>query len=247
MQKGGRSPSFFNAHFLNQISHICNERKYFQKNLRKEKSSINYSFLIMKNEFVLQGFIVFENLAETRGNIMIKPGGFQDTVDAPMVLLTGNVFQQYKDGQFRKGLYVKATIKIQSYVNDVRNEDGSTGKRYHQESFVQTLERVDPIPGDFDELSRFPNPINRGVLEGELVNIYRLSGNIVRMTILTIIDDRRSYVTCYRNMPNAQRVVDKLRVGDQLHLECYLTNQQKEHDGKIVHYQDVMIDRITIM
>lgn len=26
MQKGGRSPSFFNAHFLNQISHICNER-----------------------------------------------------------------------------------------------------------------------------------------------------------------------------------------------------------------------------
>ena len=98
-------------------------------NLRKEKSSISYSFLIMKNEFVLQGFIVFENLAETRGNIMIKPGGFQDTVDAPMVLLTGNVFQQYKDGQFRKGLYVKATIKIQSYVNDVRNEDGSTGKR----------------------------------------------------------------------------------------------------------------------
>lgn len=158
-----------------------------------------------------------------------------------MVLLTGDVFQQYKDEQFRKGLYVKATIKIQSYVNDVKNEDGSTGKRYHQESFVQTLERVAPIPGDFDELSRFPRPINRGVLEGELVNIYRLSGNIVRMTILTITDERRSYVTCYRNMPNAQRVVDKLRVGDQLHLECYLTNQQKEHDGKIVHYQDVMI------
>lgn len=59
-----------------------------------------------------------------------------------MVLLTGDVFQQYKDEQFRKGLYVKATIKIQSYVNDVRNEDGSTGKRYHQESFVQTLEKV---------------------------------------------------------------------------------------------------------
>ena len=46
-------------------------------NLRKEKSSISYSFLIMKNEFVLQGFIVFENLAETRGNIMIKPEAFR--------------------------------------------------------------------------------------------------------------------------------------------------------------------------
>ena len=61
------------------------------------------------------------------------------------------------------------------------------------------------------------------------------------MTILTITDERRSYVTCYRNMPNAQRVVDKLRVGDQVPLECDLTNQQKEHDGKRVHYQDVMI------
>ena len=78
----------------------------------------------MKNEFVLQGFIVFENLTETRGSIMIKPGGFQDTVDAPMVLLTGDVFQQYKDEQFRKGLYVKATIKIQSYVNDVKMKMG---------------------------------------------------------------------------------------------------------------------------
>jgi len=35
MQKGGQSPSFFNAHFLNQISHICNERKYFQNKFKK--------------------------------------------------------------------------------------------------------------------------------------------------------------------------------------------------------------------
>lgn len=201
----------------------------------------------MRNEFTLQGFIVFENLTDRRGSIMIKPGNFQESVDAPMLLLTGNVLNQYKDEKFRKGQYVKATIKIQSYVNDVQNADGSIGKRYHQEAFVQKLEKVDPIPGDFDELTEYPTPVNEGVLEGELINIFRLSANMLRMTILVTTDNRPSYVACYRNLPNTQRVMDKLRVGDQLHLECHLTNQEKEHNGQMTHYQDVMIDRISIM
>lgn len=203
----------------------------------------------MRNEFTLQGFIVYESLSDRRGSIMVKPGREQDTVEAPMLILIGDALHKYQEEGFHTGQYVKVTAKIQSYVHNVRNRDGSYSdeKRYHQEAYVQDIVIVDPIPGDFDELSRVPDPMNQGIIEGELLNLYRLSPGIIRMTILTITDNRRSYITCYRNQPNAQRVMDKLRVGDQLHLECYLTNQQKEHNGVMEHYQDVMIDRISIL
>lgn len=203
----------------------------------------------MRNEFTLQGFIVYDSLSDRRGSIMIKPGGYQDTVEAPMLILIRDMLHKYQEKGFHTGQFVKVTAKIQSYVHNVKNRDGSYSneKRYHQEAYVQDIVALDPVPGDFDEPSRFPEPMNRGILEGELLNIYRLSPTIIRMTVLTITDDRRSYVTCYRNQPNAQRVMDKLRVGDQLHLKCYLTNQQKEHNGVMEHYQDVMIDRISIV
>lgn len=199
----------------------------------------------MKNDFKLRGFVVHENVNEKRAFLLVRPGYWSRKIDSVMVLLFGDVLESMKEQNIEKYSYVEIAYNVQSRKTEVL-DNGSRSVRYSQIPIAESIKKVEQTPlGDFDEPGGYP--LNEGVLEGELINIYRLAENVLRITIKTIKNDRISFVQCYRVKSNTQNILDRLKKGQIVHAECIVRNKKREKDGDIQYHQDVEIQRITIL
>lgn len=193
-----------------------------------------------RNDVILQGYVVFCKELLNSTVLMIKTGyHYEDATktNAPRVLLNGERLEQMKAQGIRVGSYVKIKANVQSTRKTL--EDGT--HQYSQIPFVEEIELIDRLPGDFGRPGRYPDPINECILDGEITNIHQLAENVLRITVRTIKNGHLSYVQCYRTKPGTEKVLEKLSVGDRVHMECFIKSKKKNRNGQLIPYHDVTV------
>lgn len=195
----------------------------------------------MENKFIMRGYIVHDDTTEKRSYILVKPGDIKDkNVESALLVLTTDSLKRKMDLKLKPGDYIEAIFNVQS--RRYLDEEGK--KQYTQSLMVDSIRISKKVDGDFGRKERYPAAKNEGIVEGELLDFYKISQKCLRLSIQTMKNGRPSIVQCYRIKPRAKELLKDLKVGNIVRCKCHIQNRRVEVHGQRKKYQDVVIDKI---
>lgn len=198
--------------------------------------------IIYENDIMLRGFVVHKFEAKGATMITISTGTAGKVPNYPKVVCFG------KNIEIAKNINVGDNITVRGNIQSSRR------RKDDEEFYTQSIfaDEIMKSPKMLEEEfgitgKKFAPPINEAKFAGVVQYIYSPAKNIVKVTIRTIKNKRISYVVMTYFTKSVGKVMESIRVNNNVCAVGSIQTSKKTKDNEILHYENVIISDLDLV
>ncbi len=196
--------------------------------------------VVYTNEVILKGFIVHKYEAAKATILTIATNkGYSSPPDYPKVVCFDESREKAKD--FNKGDNITVIGNVQSSKR--RRKDNPKITFYSQSIFAEDImESQNVLEAEFGvEGESYGDPLNQGKFAGTVTQISSPVEGLIRLTVKTIKNNRVSFVAMTFFTQEVGKVLENIRVNDNVCALASIQTRKKKSKGEVRHYENVVV------
>lgn len=192
--------------------------------------------IMYENEVTLRGFVVHKYEANKATVITISTGTAGKVPNYPKTVCFGKHIETAKDINVGDNITVKCNMQSSRRKKDEE-------EFYTQSLFVDEISKSPKLMEEEFGLTgkKYAPPLNEAKFAGIVKYIYSPAKNMVKFTLLTEKNGRKSYIVMTYFTRDVGQVMESIRVNDNVCVVGSIQTNKKIKGDEVLHYENIIV------